>query len=123
MSSIRLILVYTIVIILNSDSSVTIGVIFSFFFSFSGFEKCIQGIGSVVSEEENGIYQRLSPDQDIDGEPHYFKNDKFPRHLYYMGLSSTNVKVDRWVIGKTCNVEVMGTQAYTKPRSRKLHKI
>ena len=56
----------------------------------------------------------MSPEHDIDGKPHYFKNDQFPRHFYFFGTSSSGSPVNRWVLGKTCNVDVMGAVAFCR---------
>jgi hypothetical protein len=83
--------------------------------SITGFEKCKQGSGSVVSADENGTYIRLSPENDIDGNPHYFKNDRNEharRHLYFSKVA-LGASFNKWVIAKTCNADVMGSQAYS----------
>ncbi|CAK9251645.1 unnamed protein product [Sphagnum jensenii] len=56
--------------------------------NYTGFEKCMQGSGSVAGPDDNGTYA-LSP--------HGVPNAK-----------------SRWVIAKTCNAEVMGACAYTR---------
>jgi hypothetical protein len=48
-----------------------------------GFENCQVGPGSMLSHEENGTYYKLPPSENIDDQPHYFKNDAHPRHLYF----------------------------------------
>jgi hypothetical protein len=85
-----------------------------------GFENCQVGPGSMLSHEENGTYYKLPPSENIDDQPHYFKNDAHPRHLYFVKVSETGQKVDRWVIGITCNVLVMGTQAFASPGAKLL---
>lgn len=71
----------------------------------TGFEKCLMGPGCVVSADDNGVYYRLPPSEDIEEMPHYLKVGQAVRHLFSFKK--------RWVIAKTCNAEVMGAQAYT----------
>lgn len=83
------------------------------YIEINGCEKAVMGPGSMLSAEDNGKYYRLPKDQDMDGQPHYFKNDKFPRHLMYVIKNEAGMVINRWVIGKTCNVIVMGSQAFS----------
>lgn len=77
-----------------------------------GFSLAIQGLGSVCGSNDDGTYIRLPPHDDINGKPHYFKNDAHhPRHLYFVVRVEKNIVF--WVIAKTCNAEVMGASAYT----------
>jgi hypothetical protein len=77
----------------------------------NGFEKCKQGPGTVVSKDENGTYFRLPPSEDIDGKKHFLKPGPEGRHLYFLQKNAI------WVFAKTCNAEVMGAQAYSKPKA------
>lgn len=72
-----------------------------------GFESAPQGPGAVAGANENGLYVRLM-DQDINDQPHFFKEGPESRHLYFLADNK-----NRWVIAKTCNAEVMGACAYS----------
>jgi hypothetical protein len=83
------------------------------YLEINGCEKAVMGSGSMLSHEDNGKYYRLPKDQDIDNQPHYFKNDRYPRHIYFVVKNEANMVINRWVIGKTCNVIIMGAQAFS----------
>jgi hypothetical protein len=83
------------------------------YLEISGCDKAVFGPGSMLSQEDNGKYYRLPKDQNIDGQPHYFKNDRCPRHVYFVNKNEANMVINRWVIGKTCNVIIMGAQAFS----------
>jgi hypothetical protein len=83
--------------------------------SVEGFHAAIQGLGTVCSAHDDGIYIRLPPQEDINNQPHYYKESvDHPRHLYFVIRKDKNIVF--WAIAKTCNAEVMGACAYTENR-------
>lgn len=83
----------------------------------SGFQVC--PAGSSASNGDNGLYLRLPPSEDLEGKPHYFKDDgENSRHLCFAVIHKDScrfrrdIEADRalcrcsekyWAIAKTCN--------------------
>jgi hypothetical protein len=82
-------------------------------YTFTGFDKCAQGSGTVAGADDNGTY--FVEPQNINGRPHFVKSGPgiATRHLYFLPGEGATGK-SRWVIAKTCNAEVMGACSYTR---------